>query len=106
MKNVVHVVFVLPLKFGDHRRWSGSERVGLMRRRLGWRVAVRPASPGGRAWPNNFHFRLRTCWCMLYTILVKFRNLYNCLSVRNRTGNIIEYWVTVGWLPNLNGMLK
>jgi hypothetical protein len=88
---------------GDGRKL---ERVQCTRRRLGWRVAARPASPGGRAWPNNFHFRLRTCWCVLWLILTKFRNLYNCLSVRNRTENILEYCVTVGWLPNLNGTLK
>jgi hypothetical protein len=75
LKNVAGIVVNLVLKFGDHRRWSESERVGLTRRRLGRRVAARPASHGGRAWPNNFHFRLRTCWCMRWVFLTKFRNL-------------------------------
>ena len=67
--------------------------------------AARPASLGGPVWPKNYYFRLRTCWCVLWLILTKFRNLYNCLSVRNRTENILEYCVTVGWLPNLDEML-
>jgi hypothetical protein len=106
MKNDPCVVMMFVLKFHDHRRWLDRRSVGLTRRRLGRRVAARPASLGGPVWPKNYYFRLRTCWCMLCMILAKFENLYNCLSVRNRTANILEYCVTVGWLPNLIGMLR
>ena len=37
---------------------------------------------------------------------VKFGILSNYLSVRNRSIKVLNYRVTVGWLPNLIGMFR
>ena len=106
MKVDLRIVFVLVLKFRDHRRWSESGCVRCTRRRLGRRVAARPAFSGEGVWPVGLYFLLRIRRCMLCMILAKLVNLYNCLSVRNRTCFILDFCVTVGWLPNLAYMLS
>ena len=64
IKVVGNVVAKLPVKFGDHRRWSDRRRVGLTRSHFGRRVAVRPASDGGAVWPVSFSFSIRTTFVL------------------------------------------
>ena len=54
MKNIPYVEIVLPVKFGDHRRWSESEVRALHVPPL---RAARPASLAGVVYPENSHFR-------------------------------------------------
>ncbi|KAK9922169.1 hypothetical protein M0R45_030649 [Rubus argutus] len=46
MKVASCAVASLPVKFGDHRRWSETRCVRCTRRRFGRRVAARPAFSG------------------------------------------------------------
>ena len=103
MKVVPHVVIVMSVKFGDHRRWSESEVRGVHAPPL---RAARPASFGGVVSPIRLHFRLRARRYLFWMNLMKFENLFGYLSVRNRTRFVLDFRVTVRWLPNLVKVLR